>query len=115
MTKGANVTNATVVYHREDGMWWADSPDLDGYTAVGDSIGELQLLVHEGLPFYVGSDVLINEELEGGLPLVQDLSRVAPRGDRWYTETSTPSGAVMTRAATSPSTRMPRLVVTAAK
>ena len=31
----------TIVYHEEDGSFWADSPDLPGFTAVADSLGEV--------------------------------------------------------------------------
>jgi predicted RNase H-like HicB family nuclease len=48
-----------VIYHHEGGGWWAESPDLKGWTAVADSYEEIVQLVEEGVPF-----ALECEELE---------------------------------------------------
>ena len=40
-----------VIYHHEDEGWWAESPDLKGWTAVADSYEEIVQLVEEGIPF----------------------------------------------------------------
>lgn len=39
-----------VIYHHEppDG-WWAESPDLPGYYAAGESYDEVRELVEEGM------------------------------------------------------------------
>lgn len=40
-----------VIYHREPEGWWAESPDVKGWTAVGDSYAEVLKLAEEGIPF----------------------------------------------------------------
>lgn len=41
----------SVVFHHEDGKWWAEAPDVPDYVAGADTIGELRALVQEGLEF----------------------------------------------------------------
>lgn len=51
-----------VVYHVEgDGSWWAESPDVPGFTAVGQSLAEVRELVQSGVPFYVEDEVELRE------------------------------------------------------
>jgi predicted RNase H-like HicB family nuclease len=40
-----------VIYHLEEGSWWAESPDLKGWSAVADTYEEIVKLVEEGIPF----------------------------------------------------------------
>lgn len=40
-----------VIYHYEDGSWWAESPDVDRWYAAGDSYAEVAKLAKEGIPF----------------------------------------------------------------
>lgn len=65
------MATVTVTYHEEDGSWWAESPDVAGFTAVGASLTEVRELVHEGIPFYLedDDDVDVRELLEDGRPL----------------------------------------------
>jgi predicted RNase H-like HicB family nuclease len=60
-----------VTYHEEpDGAWWADSPQVPGFVAGGDSLSEVRQLVAEGVPFYLDTqDVDIREAREGGARL----------------------------------------------
>ena len=53
-----------IIYHREADGWWAESPDVDGWTAAGDSYGEVVRLAEEGVPFALGHDA----ELEHYVP-----------------------------------------------
>lgn len=39
-----------VIYHREADGWWAESPDVEGWSAAGDSYAEVVKLAEEGLP-----------------------------------------------------------------
>lgn len=41
-----------VIYHQEPEGWWAESPDVEGFGASGETLEELRDLVREGLPFY---------------------------------------------------------------
>jgi hypothetical protein len=38
-----------VIYHREVDGWWAESPDVERWSAAADSLPELGVLVSEGL------------------------------------------------------------------
>jgi predicted RNase H-like HicB family nuclease len=62
--KVSTVTTIRVSYHHEDGAWWADSPDLQGWAAGGASLAEAREQVRDGLRFFIGEDV---EILEGDL------------------------------------------------
>lgn len=43
-----------VIYHHETDGWWAESPDVEGWIAVGDSYAEVAKLAEEGVPFALG-------------------------------------------------------------
>jgi predicted RNase H-like HicB family nuclease len=45
-----------VIYHREPEGWWAESPDVQGWTAVGGSYAEVLELAKEGIPFALERD-----------------------------------------------------------
>jgi predicted RNase H-like HicB family nuclease len=45
-----------VIYHCEDDGWWAESPDIAGWYAAGDSYEEVFELAVEGVPFALGRD-----------------------------------------------------------
>lgn len=59
-------------YHREPDGWWADSPDLDGYVAAGESLTEVRDLAKDGIPFFTEDDDVEIEEYGPGywLPIV---------------------------------------------
>ncbi|HEY2054114.1 MAG TPA: hypothetical protein VGH14_09285 [Solirubrobacterales bacterium] len=44
-----------VIYHHETGGWWAESPDVEGWSAAGETYGEVVKLAEEGIPFALGS------------------------------------------------------------
>lgn len=59
------MTRVHVIYHYEPGGWWADSPELSGWTATADSIDELRALAEEGVRFALDdSSVFIEHQLE---------------------------------------------------
>jgi predicted RNase H-like HicB family nuclease len=53
----------TVVYHCEDGVWWADSPTpgLETFVAGGGSLDETRRLAREGAAFHLGDKVRVTE------------------------------------------------------
>lgn len=60
----------TVVLHRDpDVGWWADSPDVEGWTAADPDLGELRTLIQEGLEFFLDQPVSVDERVADG-PLV---------------------------------------------
>lgn len=44
-----------VTYHHEDDAWWAESPDVPGFSAAADSLPDLRQVVREGLSFHIGT------------------------------------------------------------
>jgi predicted RNase H-like HicB family nuclease len=44
-----------VLYHREPDGWWAESPDIDGWTVAGESFEEVRQLVDDGVTFALAS------------------------------------------------------------
>lgn len=58
----------TVVLHQDpETGWWADSPDVDGYTAADPDLQQLRQLVHEGLEFFLDEPVQVEERLADGV------------------------------------------------
>jgi predicted RNase H-like HicB family nuclease len=53
-----------VIYHHEDGSWWAESPDVERWYAAADTYTALVKLAEEGIPFALGHDA----ELEHYVP-----------------------------------------------
>jgi predicted RNase H-like HicB family nuclease len=78
--------NVLVSYHHEDGSWWADSPTVEGFTAVGDTLEETRLLVREGVDFYLdGEQVRLVEYSDNGAAL-DVRSAVSVDRPGWWTE-----------------------------
>ncbi|MGH3548405.1 MAG: type II toxin-antitoxin system HicB family antitoxin [Pseudonocardiaceae bacterium] len=50
-----------VVFHYDNGSWWAEAPDVPDYVAWADTFDELRLLVQEGLEFRLERRVNIVE------------------------------------------------------
>jgi predicted RNase H-like HicB family nuclease len=69
-----------VNYHHEDGSWWAESPDVAGYSAVAESLTQLRELVAEGLPFLIDDESAViyerfpEEFLHGSFATVTDVA-----------------------------------------
>lgn len=60
-----------IVYHRDEGAWWADSPDMPGFSAVGDTFDGTRKLALEGIPFYFDGNRpdIVDERMENGARL----------------------------------------------
>lgn len=50
-----------VIYHHEDGSWWAESPDVERWYAAGDTYSEVAKLAEEGIPFALERDDVVLE------------------------------------------------------
>jgi len=48
---------ARILYHHEADGWWAESPDIDGWTAAGASYEEVRDLAEQGAEFALGEPV----------------------------------------------------------
>ena len=53
-----------VVYRQEEGGWSARCPEAPGYTAFAKSFSEVVQLAHEGIPFFVGHPVTLQEYVD---------------------------------------------------
>jgi predicted RNase H-like HicB family nuclease len=55
-----------VIYHHEPDGWWAESPDVDGWSAAGSSYGEVVKLAEEGVPLALGQDAKLEHQIPAG-------------------------------------------------
>jgi predicted RNase H-like HicB family nuclease len=55
-----------VIYHHEEDGWWAESPDVEGWSAAGDSFPEVRELAVEGIPFALGGDAELEHYVPAG-------------------------------------------------
>jgi len=53
-----------IIYHHESDGWWAESPDVKGWFAAGETYAEVVKLAEEGIPFALEHDA----ELEHFVP-----------------------------------------------
>lgn len=79
---------AQLIYHDAPEGWWAASPDLPGYSAVGTTLDEVRALAREGAPWYA------EEEL--------DLHHLVPGPRSWWTSPSVGQRARLELAAPGP-------------
>ena len=54
--------SVVVRYHWEPEGWWADSPDVPGFSAAADTFEAVREMAVSGIREYRGSSVLIVEE-----------------------------------------------------
>lgn len=55
-----------VIYRHEPDGWWADSPDLDGWSAAGSTYAEVHQLACDGVPFALGRDAALEHVVPAG-------------------------------------------------
>lgn len=55
-----------VIYHREPEGWWAESPDVKGWTAVGSSYAEVMKMAEEGIPFALEREAEVEHYVPAG-------------------------------------------------
>jgi predicted RNase H-like HicB family nuclease len=55
-----------VIYHHEGGSWWAESPDLERWSAAGETYAEVVKLAEEGAVFVLGREVEIEHFVPAG-------------------------------------------------
>jgi predicted RNase H-like HicB family nuclease len=60
-----------VIYHHEDDGWWAESPDVERWTAAGGSFEEVAKLAEEGVRFALERN---DVELEHYVPVGESLA-----------------------------------------
>jgi predicted RNase H-like HicB family nuclease len=55
-----------VIYHHETDGWWAESPDVEGWSAAGGSYPEVRQLAVDGVPFALGHDAELKHYVPAG-------------------------------------------------
>lgn len=60
----------TVSFHNEDGVWWAESDDLPGFSAAADTREELVSLVRDGVAFHLGHKAFVIVERTPWAPAI---------------------------------------------
>jgi predicted RNase H-like HicB family nuclease len=50
-----------VIYHHESDGWWAESPDVEGWSAAGDTYAEVAKLAVAGIPFVLEREDVVLE------------------------------------------------------
>jgi predicted RNase H-like HicB family nuclease len=55
-----------VIYHHEADRWWAESPDVEGWSAAGDTYAEVAKLAEAGIPFALGEDANLEHFVPAG-------------------------------------------------
>ncbi len=55
-----------VIYHHENDGWWAESPDVEGWSAAGDSYAEVVKLAEDGIPFALGHGATLENFVPAG-------------------------------------------------
>ena len=48
--------NISVMYHLDDDAWWAESPDIPGWTIAGATFAEIRALAEDGARFALERD-----------------------------------------------------------
>lgn len=56
---------AQFIYRSEGDGWWAASPDLPGYSAIGASFEEVRELAAEGAPWFAEQDLELHHLVLG--------------------------------------------------
>lgn len=55
-----------ILHHREADGWWAESPDVDGWSATGHTYAEVVKRAEEGIPFALGHDADLKHYVAAG-------------------------------------------------
>lgn len=51
MPTGETIEGVRIILHREASGWWAESPDVEGWSVAGETYGETRLLAVDGVGF----------------------------------------------------------------
>lgn len=55
-----------VIYHHEADGRWAESPDVEGWSATGSSYADVVKLAEEGVPFALGHEAVVEHYVPAG-------------------------------------------------
>lgn len=76
MTASEKPTTVHLTYHLEDDSWWAESDQLPGLFAGGDTLDEAKELAKQAVRDELGEDVAIID----WMPMPAELEPIASRG-----------------------------------
>lgn len=51
MPTGETIEGVRIIVHREPSGWWAESPDVEGWSVAGETYEEIRQLVVDGVGF----------------------------------------------------------------
>lgn len=112
------MATVTVTYHYEDGLWWADSPDVPEFSGGGGTFVEAQAMAREGLAFALDGPVDLDERFdEAARAARQRIASVQAYGVDVYAEAKsfTPAATRLARVAVAASVQhVGRAVATSA-
>jgi predicted RNase H-like HicB family nuclease len=60
--RGVDPEGVRIICHRESDGWWAESPDIERWSAAADTFAEVARLAEEGIAF------VLDEEFRDPLP-----------------------------------------------
>jgi predicted RNase H-like HicB family nuclease len=52
----ASEVTVRIHYHQEPRGWWAESPEIDGWSLAGETYEEVRRLAEDGVPFALASE-----------------------------------------------------------
>jgi predicted RNase H-like HicB family nuclease len=55
-----------IIYHHESDGWWAESPDVEGWFAAGDTYAKVVELAEEGIPFALEREAELEHYVRAG-------------------------------------------------
>ena len=55
-----------IIYHHEADCWWAESPDVEGWSAAGNTYAEVVKLAEKGVPFALERPAELEHYLPAG-------------------------------------------------
>lgn len=84
MTASNKSKTVHLTYHHEDGSWWAESHQLPGLFAGGDSLDEAKTLARQVVADEIGRDVTLAE----WMPVPAALERFIGASDATHAPTS---------------------------
>jgi predicted RNase H-like HicB family nuclease len=70
----------TVVFHYEDGSWWAETDEVPGFVAGASTFQEARTLAREGLEFEFDDEVELDERFDAAARARRATTTIRGRG-----------------------------------
>jgi predicted RNase H-like HicB family nuclease len=85
---------ARIIYHHEPEGWWAESPDIERFTAAGATFAEVREQAHDGVVFFTGEDLEI-DDLFADVDSARASEQVTMQPSRWVQVFAETCGAIV--------------------